>query len=1311
MLDAPSSIPLAPSPTAFTEQIHGESAKGSAMVSDRPSAIAPPPGIPTVPSLANFTGLIQRPFTQTSAIAPPLRVPPALSLTAFTEQAHRESTLGSAIANQTQQGVTETSVIATPAEVSPTPSLTAFTEQVHGESAKTPAIANQTQRGVTETSAIAPPPGIPTVPVLATFTGLIQQPFTQASAIASPPKVPPAPSPTTFAEQVREESAQGSVIANHTQREASQTSAIADKLQRESTEASAFADKIFEEFTVGSGIAPELFAATVSIHSDVEEQPGGEVAFPIHEALNWHLTRFGQQARPTMFAALLINEDGSVSQAKLSEPLTDKDKGKQRKYENPKGAGSKPFLPAVTIRQWVDIAKKHNLTKELPQWVKNAAQAGLWHICSGPKAAEYKGFVNLDLNSNLFDATPLETQESNVSTLNETFSFWDWLAKLPEISIAITEGVKKTLCLLSKGYVAIGLIGVNGGYRTNLGDKLPPKLIPELERFCTPGRKITLAFDQDAEAKTQRRVQTALMRFGGLLIKANCEVSVATWDGNDGKDKGIDDLIVNQGLETWEKSLSKALTLDHWRIFQRLDRQLTYPVNLKLNCADLSKELLDALPQDGIIAIASSKGTGKTKLIAKQVKNTGKALLATHRIALARHLCHRLEMDYRGDLDRINGQFITGSAYTLRVGFCVDSLLAINPETFRDCDLVIDEIVQVVRHLLTSSTCNRDGKRPALLARFAQLVQVARRVIVADADLNNATLDYLKALRGEGSECFLIQNNYQLPGYPVKFLKSPNRSAICNQFLTDLQDLNQGEVLLAHTDTKGLSKTLFELIRTTDPEKRVLLINSETSGGEAERAFIENPDNVLKQGLYDIIICSPSVFTGTSIESQGIITKVYGIFMGFSSTDADMAQALARVREPVPRVVWCTQQGHNYCKVSRSTNPLELKGHLFERTKTTTSLIRSSLKADSNSAMQQINWHEDPNIHLFARISAEQNRSMYNLRDALLVRLIHEGHCLTVVHTESDELLRFLLQEARDKIKLADAQKILQAEDLSYSQILALEQLEVLSPDQHRAISKFHLKEFYCLEELTLGDILADRDGRWRGELLNLEAQLQEGVALDRTVKALEKQVSWRQNLCPWDIPGTELRREIRDTLGLTEFLEKAAEGQEWIRDDLAEIVEKAREFAPAIKAHLNFSVTDDVSDVQVVHQLLSQLGVKTDNRWTNLHPDHLGEKIRVYSLKWEHWDVCMEILKRRQERRQRLEQEKRADGGGSPLPLMISTPMGDPGSGSGLEAMAASEGGSQWADFGLRSVGGGSEGGNQEGDRGVGPPDDRAIA
>ena len=139
------------------------------------------------------------------------------------------------------------------------------------------------------------------------------------------------------------------------------------------------------------------------------------------------------------------------------------------------------------------------------------------------------------------------------------------------------------------------------------------------------------------------------------------------------------------------------------------------------------------------------------------------------------------------------------------------------------------------------------------------------------------------------------------------------------------------------------------------------------------------------------------------------------------------------------------------------------------------------------------------------------------------------------------------------------------------------------------------------------------------------------------------------------------MRRHIRDELGLTEFLHRAGEGWEWTRDDLADIAGKARSFAPAIKAHLNFTVTDEMSDTQVVHQLLAQMGIKTQFRWSNLHPEHLGEKIRVYSLNRDHWEMCLEILDLRLEKRQSL-QDERGEREGSPLPLSIPIAVGDPG-------------------------------------------------
>lgn len=963
-----------------------------------------------------------------------------------------------------------------------------------------------------------------------------------------------------------------------------------------------FAQQIRREFIEGSAIAPCLYQAATRIVADTEVLPGGDVTYPIHEGLNWRVTRFGRQSRASLQAVLLLNEDGPCWQVKLSNPRLNAEKGKPQKYETPVNGGSRAFLPAIPpeIRQL--ISDRYGV--EVPL----------------------------------------------------TGSFWDWLEEHPEIPVVPTEGGKKGLSALSQGFVPIPLYGVNGGYQ-----KLPDgtrKLIPDVARFATGGRKFVLGFDQDESETTRRKVSTAISRFGALLKQAGCDVRVATWKHSQGK--GVDDLIVQSGIEAWETAYEQALPLEHWRLWQRLEKRLTYSASLRLKTADLSCLSPESIPQDGIVAIASPKGTGKTKAIASLVRDADKVIAGGHRIALMRNLSSRLGLDYRGDLDKVRGDFINGAAYTWRIGLCVDSLLSIDPAKFYGCDLILDECVQVVRHLLTSATCARDGKRPALLNRLHDCMRNARRVIAADADLDNATLHYLKELRGDNSPVFLVRNDYQTEGYNVRLLDCSDRTAIIADLLKDVESLNSGKVLYVCTDNKAASNTIAQRIAAIAPEKRILLINSDTSSGECEREFIQTPDLVLQRNEYDIIICSPSVATGVSIETQGIFAKVYGIFTGAAGTDADHAQSLIRVRDlAVERVVWCAKRGSNFSRVSRSTNPLELKNHLQQRTSATIQLIRSSLREDITGVASAYDWQSDPHANLFSHVEAERNFSALNLRNALLVRLRAEGHKVEVERRDRNPAEKLLLAIARQELKEADAQALFNAPDLSLSEILALEQKEGLDPAEALAVAKFHFREFYVLDSPTIDDILWDNEGRRRGELLNLEAQLFPGVASDRTAKTLERQADWNQGYCPWDISGSALRRRIRSEIGLDDLINKARSGWQWSKYELQSIADRARELTPQIKITLHFTITEGMSDTQIVHQLLSQLGIKLKMKWSRSHPGYEGTKLRIYSLDTEHWDRMWAVLERRQERRSRLQQPQQDVG--SPVTLSNQNQTGDP--------------------------------------------------
>lgn len=976
-----------------------------------------------------------------------------------------------------------------------------------------------------------------------------------------------------------------------------------------------FEQQIEREFCQGSAISRDLFKATVELVNDTEALSGGEVRYPIHEALNWNVSRFGHQARESLQAAIFLNEDGYPWQVKLSKPRFNQKKGKKQKYEYRRGGEVRAFLPKVPLSIRRKIAKRYGITD--PSFAPNRH-----HRKRGIKLAP----------------------------------FWEWIEQHPEIPIIWTEGGKKALCLLSLGYVAIALTGINGGYRSKdtLGIPCSPYLIPDVARFAQPERQHTLAFDQDIQQATRYRVERALCRFGRLLEASGGTVKVTTWKPDQGK--GVDDLIVQGGSAAWESAYSEALPLQHWQIWQRLDNRLTWKPSLKVKTHDLSTLDISQLPQSGIVAIFAPKATGKTKLTVRMVQGQDKVLSLAHRIALCRNTCERLGLSYRGDLDKTpDGRFITGSAYTLRVGACVDALLAINPQHFDGCDLVIDEAVQVVQHLLTSSTCAQDGKRPALLARFHDLIRIARRVILADADLDNNTLGYFKDLRGDSAPVFLIRNDYQTKPYPVRFIQAKGHEAVISDLMDDLHRLEPGKTLFVATDNKGVTKKITRLIANSFQGKRVLVINSDTSGSEAEREFIQNPDKVLERGDYDLIIVSPSLGTGVSIECQGIISKVYGIFTGVSSNDADISQALIRVREPVERVVWVAKRGRNYSKVGRSTNPLALKTALMEQTSVSVSLIRSGLKEDTIALVQNYDWQSDPHLNLYCKLAAAQNFSMLHLRDAVLVRLRYEGQQVTIEDREYDPAVWFLYRQAATEQKRTDAELLVKADIVNYAQVEALKQKESRSPEEEQAIARFHLCDFYGMAPNTLAPEFAlwDDGGRRRGEVLNLEALLYPGAVIDATVRGLEKQASWNQSLCPWDIPGTALRAEIWKLLGLADFIDP---NREWTAADCKAVADLARQHWKQVQSVLHFTASPKMSDVQIVHQLLSQLGLKVIFRWKGTYGKG---KHKVYRLDPVHWQSLAEILERRQERRVRLAEYSTSKG--SPLPLDNKKQTGDP--------------------------------------------------
>ena len=82
------------------------------------------------------------------------------------------------------------------------------------------------------------------------------------------------------------------------------------------------------------------------------------------------------------------------------------------------------------------------------------------------------------------------------------------------------------------------------------------------------------------------------------------------------------------------------------------------------------------------------------------------------------------------------------------------------------------------------------------------------------------------------------------------------------------------------------------------------------------------------------------------------------------------------------------------------------------------------------------------------------------------------------------------------------------------------------------------------------------------------------------------------------------------------------------------------------------------MSDVQIVHQLLSQMGIKITFRWSGSGKD----KHRVYHLNAERWRTLTAVIERRQAERESPVQNEVTEGQGSPVPLIQDLEqVGDP--------------------------------------------------
>ncbi|MEG4508515.1 DUF3854 domain-containing protein, partial [Microcoleus sp. F6_B6] len=263
--------------------------------------------------------------------------------------------------------------------------------------------------------------------------------------------------------------------------------------------------------------------------------------------------RFRQLAGPP----IAHNTKEKKGFGKITEP---------RKYYQPYGKPLEIFFPRVTVAVWEAIAAKAGFS--MPEF----------------PAVGLKG---------------------------EALGFWEWV-EVTNCPVVLTEGEKKALALISRGYAAIGLPGINTGYRvTERGEfvKLADgteyqratarELHEALQNFDTPGREITILFDYREGDYSQSQEFKAASTTAKLVKSAIAKIAILP-----GPDKGVDDFVVAGGnvdavIGAASQNISEDWQLKKWQRFRG------FSPDIKIN----SKYFDAPAPESGkVTAIRSGYG-------------------------------------------------------------------------------------------------------------------------------------------------------------------------------------------------------------------------------------------------------------------------------------------------------------------------------------------------------------------------------------------------------------------------------------------------------------------------------------------------------------------------------------------------------------------------------------------------------------------------------------------------------------------------------------------------------------------------------
>ena len=784
--------------------------------------------------------------------------------------------------------------------------------------------------------------------------------------------------------------------------------------------------------------------------------------------------------------------------------------------------------------------------------------------------------------------------------------FWTWLIATPTIPLIIAEGAKKAGTIITAGYAAVALPGVFNGYRQpkdQWGHKIGnPYLIPQLQAFAQPNREIIFSFDHDPKPNTATNVRTAIAKNGRLFELSHCKVSVITWNE---PEKGVDDLIANRGVDCFHSLYKARIPLSKFKLRSELSLEKYTPQIVNERYLD---ENLTPPTNAQVIGICSPKGTGKTewlaKIVARAIRSGQRVIIICHREQLAIALASRFGVDYRTEVRTSITKGALG--YTL----CIDSLHPhanppFNPNEWQEALVIIDEAEQVFWHMLDSSTCEKN--RVAIINSFKQLLLTAvgtgGQVYLADADLSPFALDYVRALIGFPVQTWVVENRL-LPNQGqrklVTYSGNDPRELVSGLF----KAIERGEKpFIQTTGQKAKSKwgsiNLESYLSQKFPEHRILRIDSESVADPEHEAYgcMGNLNAILP--MYDIVICSPVLETGISIDIKGHFDHVWCIAYGLQTVDA-VCQTVERVRDDIPRHLWAKATAKNNRIGNGSTTVRGLLASEHQITRANISLLQQASISEFDEL--EVNFSPE-SLTTWAKRACVVNAGKNNYRAEIVTKLIESGYEMTDSDPDAPQATIKVnedLQETRTANYRQHCQEVPQVETPTPQELEELKHKRAKTKTERLKERKGNLMKRYGVE--VTPELVKKDDNGWYSQL-QLHFYLTIGkIYLPERDKRSLSQIKEQGNGKAFkpDINQRQLSAPIKalEIIEIEQFLNPEKEFTAAYLDESGWL-EKIIRFRHDIKTLLGVSINPEKdSAIAIVQRILKKLGLKLEFKY-----------------------------------------------------------------------------------------------------------------